>query len=274
MKLLENRVVIVTGSRRGIGHGIVESMLDAGACVMGCAMGEDTANEVPQHTEKLEIKNKYYYKKCNVADAGALAEFIHWTAHALGRIDCLVNNAGVHPPTQSIDDFSVGDFRQLLEINLLSMFVACKEALPYLRTSKGSIINMGSLVGAMGQEGATIYCATKGAISAFTKALAIDEGRNGVRVNAILPGTIYTPSADVWAQAFPDPQAKLREIDSWNWLNRQGTLKECGDSAVFLASSMSSYITGHELVLSGGAELGYGIKMGDVGPQHSLKQHD
>jgi len=266
MKLLKDKVVIVTGSRRGIGHGVTERLLEAGACVVGCALGEDTKHEV-KPGDKVEIANKYYYKKCDVADTKKIAEFINWVGTEFGTIDCLVNNAGMHPSTQSIDDFSVEDLRRLLDINFVSMFMACKTALPYLRKSKGSIINMGSLVGIIGQEGATIYCATKGAISAFTKALAIDEGINGVRVNAVLPGTIYTPSADIWASAFPNPQRKLDEIGSWNWLNRQGTLKESGDAVVFLASEMSSFITGIDLILSGGAELGYGVKMGENGPQ-------
>ena len=264
MKLLENKVVIVTGSRRGIGRGIAECMLREGACVVGCAMGEDSENEVPYGIEKIKVQNKYHYLKCDVTDDKALADFVRWTGEKFGRIDCLVNNAGVHPPTKTIDHFSVEEFREVLNINIVSMFVACKEALPYLRMSKGNIINLGSLVGIIGQEGATTYCATKGAISAFTKALAIDEGRNGVRVNAILPGCIYTPSAEVWARAFEDPKAKLKEVDGWSWFGRQGTVEESGECAVFLASEKAAFITGHELIVSGGAELGYGIKMPDI----------
>jgi NAD(P)-dependent dehydrogenase (short-subunit alcohol dehydrogenase family) len=267
MGLLSGKLVIVTGARRGIGQGAVKSLLAAGACVVGCARGEDMVHQAPSNLS-TEPNNQYYYRQCDVSNAEEMAAFIQWVHAAFGRIDCLVNNAGVHPPTKRIDDFTALEFMELFSVNMLSMFVACKEALPYLRQTRGSIINMGSLVGKTGQEGATIYCATKGAISAFTKALAVDEGRHGVRVNAILPGTIYTPSADEWASAFPDPEAKLKEIGSWNWLGRQGTLRETGDPVVFLASEMSSYITGHELVVSGGAELAYGIKTGEYAPQN------
>jgi len=100
---------------------------------------------------------------------GAVARF--------GRIDCLINNAGWHPPHRPIDDFTAQDFRDLLELNLVGMFVACQQALPHLRKTKGNIINLSSLVGTMGQLYATTYVATKGAITAFSKALAIDEAR-------------------------------------------------------------------------------------------------
>lgn len=260
-KILEDKIVVVTGSRRGIGQGCVKSLLSAGACVVGCATGPDEENKNRIIPDFDTPPNDYFYKRCDVSVPEELEGFIHWTLEKFKRIDCLVNNAGVHPPTLAIDDFSIADFEKLLRINLISMFIACKAVLPSMRENKGSsIINMGSLVGHIGQEGATIYCATKGAISAFTKALAIDEGKYGVRVNAILPGTILTPSAYAWASVFNDPEGKMREIDSWNWLNRQGELREVGDTVVFLASNMSSYITGHELFITGGAELGYGVK--------------
>jgi len=257
---LEGKIAIVTGSRRGIGRGCVESLLKAGACVIGCAKGPDEANEVSELEKFDPPPNRYFYLRCDVSDQSQMEDFIKSVGNNFGRIDCLVNNAGVHPPTLSIDDFTVDDFVNLLFTNLISMFVACKAALPYLRKIKGSIINMGSAVGKFGQEGATIYCATKGGISGFTKALAIDEAKYGVRVNAILPGAILTPSAYEWASFFPDPESKMREIDRWSWLNRQGELREIGDAVVFLASEMSSYITGHELLITGGTELGYGTK--------------
>lgn len=260
-KILEDKIIAITGSRRGIGQGCVKSLLNAGACVVGCATGPDEENENKIIPDFDTPPNDYFYKRCNVSVAKEMEDFINWTLEKFKRIDCLVNNAGVHPPTLRIDDFLINDFEELLRINLISMFIACKAVLPSMRKNKGSsIINMGSLVGHTGQEGATIYCATKGAISAFTKALAIDEGKYGIRINAILPGTILTPSTRAWSSVFKKPESKMREIDSWNWLNRQGEPKEVGDAVVFLASNMSSYITGHELFITGGAELGYGVK--------------
>lgn len=258
--LLEGKIVIVTGSRRGIGKGCVESLLKAGACVIGCAKGEEENSDTLDHNKSDAPSNKYFYVKCDISDPLQIENFVRLVGEHFGRIDCLVNNAGVHPPTLPIDDFSVNDFVNLLYTNLISIFVACKAALPYLRRNQGSIINMGSAVGKYGQEGATIYCATKGGINAFTKALAIDEAKYGVRANVILPGAILTPSTYEWASVFQNPESKIREIDRWSWLNRQGEVREVGDAVVFLASKMSSYITGHELLITGGTELGYGIK--------------
>ena len=116
----------------------------------------------------------------------ALVEF---TLKRHGRLDCLVNNAGWHPPHRPIDDFTVQEFRDLLELNLVSVFDLCRLALPHLRKTRGNIINMASLVGSMGQLHATTYVATKGALLGFTKALAVDEATHDVRVNSVSPGT-------------------------------------------------------------------------------------
>ncbi|HCT71138.1 MAG TPA: oxidoreductase [Bacteroidales bacterium] len=258
--VLEGKVVILTGSRRGIGKGCIEPLLEAGATVVGCAKGSDPEHEIKTGVIAELLRNCYYYRQCDVSRPAELEDFIHFVAKTFGKIDCLVNNAGVHPPTRRIDDFTVEEFIDLFQVNLLSMFVACKAALPYLRKVSGTIINMGSAVGKYGQEGATIYCATKGGISGFTKALAIDEGRYGVRVNAILPGSIYTPATEQWTASFTNSSEKLSEIKRWSWLGRLGTVKEVGDAVVFLASDMSGFMTGHELLLTGGTELGYGIK--------------
>ena len=257
-KLLLDKVVVLTGSRRGIGAGTVQPLLDAGATVVGCAKGPDPVNEIP--VSSRPERNRYYYRRCDVSSPEEMGRFISFAAESFGRIDCLINNAGVHPPTKTIDAFTAEEFEELFRINLLSMFVACKTALPYLRKVRGTIINMGSAVGKYGQEGAAIYCATKGGISGFTKALAIDEGRYGVRVNAILPGSIWTPATDDWCAVFENPTEKLSEIERWSWMNRLGTVKECADAIVFLASDMSGFITGHELMVTGGTELGYGVK--------------
>jgi NAD(P)-dependent dehydrogenase (short-subunit alcohol dehydrogenase family) len=187
---------------------------------------------------------------------------IETTVRRYGRLDCLVNNAGWHPPSLPIDDFSIDDFKDLLQLNIVSCFAGCKFALPHLRKTRGSIINMGSLVAVLGQGYATTYSATKGAISSFTKALAIDEARHGVRVNAILPGCILTPLAQSIVTQAKDPRAAAEYLRTIQWLGRPGTIDEVGQACLFLASEAASFITGVELILSGGAELGYGTKVG------------
>ncbi len=175
------------------------------------------------------------------------------------RLDCLINNAGWHPPHKPIDDFTVQEFRDLLELNLVSMFAACQRALPHLRRTKGNIINVSSLVGQMGQLHATTYVATKGAMTAFTKALAVDEAAHDVRVNSVSPGNIWTP---LWQQAVdqaPDPKKCRRDGEAAQLLGRMGTIEEAGKLCLFLASE-ATFTTGVDHLLSGGAELAYGRK--------------
>jgi NAD(P)-dependent dehydrogenase (short-subunit alcohol dehydrogenase family) len=176
-----------------------------------------------------------------------------------GRIDCLINNAGWHPPHRPIDEFSLDDLRALFELNFFSMFAACKFALPHLRATRGNIINMSSLVGSIGQVGATTYVATKGAIIAFSRALAIDEAAHDVRVNVVSPGNIWTPLWEEAASASPDPQAAQRMGEEAQLLGRMGTIEEAGRLCLFIAAE-ATFTTGVDHLLSGGAELGYGRK--------------
>jgi NAD(P)-dependent dehydrogenase (short-subunit alcohol dehydrogenase family) len=118
---------------------------------------------------------------------------------------------------------------------------------------------MASAVGLYGQEGAVTYCATKAGISGLTKALAIDEAAHGVRVNAVCPGAILTPLAKA-----THPEERREKIAAWSWMNRWGTAEEVAELVLFLASDRSSFITGQDMVIGGGAELGYGFK----GPQY------
>src|SRR5207249_1959168 len=128
-------------------------------------------------------KGEAVFIKCDVSKTDEIQNLIDQTVEKFGRIDCLINNAGWHPPHKPIDEFSVEEFRDLLDLNLVSVFAACKFALPHIRKTKGNIINMSSLVGTIGQVGATTYIATKGGITALTKALAVDEAAYGIRVN-------------------------------------------------------------------------------------------
>jgi NAD(P)-dependent dehydrogenase (short-subunit alcohol dehydrogenase family) len=153
----------------------------------------------------------------------------------------------------------VQDFRDLLDLNLVSIFAACKFALPHLRKVGGSIINMSSLVGAMGQLHAATYVASKGAVTALTKALAIDEAAHGVRVNAVSPGNVYTPLWQEAIDASSDPGETRAAGDAAQLLGRMGTIEEAGRLCLYLAAD-ATFTTGVDHVLSGGAELGYGRK--------------
>jgi len=253
-----DKVVIISGGTKGIGEGCVRAFLDAGSRVVFCSRNQDEGDKLASELNGA-TSGEAFFIKCDVSKTDEIQNLIDRTIEKYGRIDCLINNAGWHPPHKPIDDFSVEEFLDLLKLNLVSIFTACKFALPHLRKSGGNIINMSSLVGAIGQLHAATYVATKGGITAFTKALAIDEAVHDVRVNSVSPGNIYTP---LWQQAIlesSDPEKTRAEGETAQLVGRMGTIEEAGRLCLFIAAE-ATFTTGVDHVLSGGAELGYGRK--------------
>ncbi|PYQ52092.1 MAG: oxidoreductase [Acidobacteria bacterium] len=253
-----DKAVIVTGGSKGIGEGCVRVFVEAGSKVVFCARdvkaGESLAAEVNARGPGTAA-----FLRCDVSKTDEVERLVDTTVERFGRLDCLVNNAGWHPPHKPIDDFTPAEFRELFETNVMSIFVACRRALPHLRKTRGNIINMSSLVGSMGQLHATTYVATKGAVTAFTKALAVDEAAHGVRVNSVSPGNIYTP---LWQEAIDgssDPARTRADGEAAQLLGRMGTIEEAGRLCLFLAAE-ATFTTGVDHILSGGAELAYGRK--------------
>jgi NAD(P)-dependent dehydrogenase (short-subunit alcohol dehydrogenase family) len=262
-----DKVMLITGGSKGIGEGVARVFVAAGARVVISSRGDKEGKSLAKELTTLG-PGTCDYIHCDVSHPEEIKELIEKTVELHGRLDCLINNAGWHPDHKTIDDFSIEDFENLLRLNLVSYFAACKYALPHLRKTHGNIINMGSLVGEIGQEWATTYVTTKGGITALTKALAVDEARNGVRVNVVLPGVIITPLGESFINSNEDPQKVRDFIESWQWNGRRGTIEEVGYTCLFLASDGASFITGIELIISGGAELAYGIKYPKSGPIH------
>lgn len=252
------KVTIVTGGSKGIGEGCVRVFVANGSKVVFCARGEEAGRKL-----QTELNSKgpgeCFFVKCDVTKEEELKKLVDFTVAKYGQIDCLINNAGWHPDHRPIDDFSVQEFKDLLNFNLVSYFAASKFALPHLRKTRGNIINMTSLVAQIGQAGATTYVATKGGISSFTKALAIDEAQHAVRVNCISPGNIWTPLWETNANMASDPTKVIEGGEDAQLLGRMGTIAESGLAALYLAAD-ATFCTGIDLPLSGGAELSYGFK--------------
>ncbi len=257
-----DKVVIVTGSSSGIGKGCAHEFVKAGAQVVVCSNDRDEGAAVVTALQTIaQHPGGVSFICCDVRKNEDIQNLIEAAISAYGKIDCLINNAGWHPPHKPIDDFSVEEFRDLIDLNLISVFAACKLALPHLRRSRGNIINIASLVATIGQRHSATYVATKGAITALTKALAIDEAPHGVRVNSVSPGNIYTP---LWQQAIdaaPDPQQCRADGEVAQLMARMGTIEEVGRLCLFIAAD-ASFTTGVDHIISGGAELGYGRKSG------------
>jgi NAD(P)-dependent dehydrogenase (short-subunit alcohol dehydrogenase family) len=257
-----DKVVVITGSSSGIGKGCATEFVKAGARVVLSSNREEQGSEVVAALRAIATAEglpEPDFVFCDVTKTQDLKNLIEVTVAQHGRLDCLINNAGWHPPHKPIDDFSVDDFQDLIDLNLKSVFSASKFALPHLRQTGGCIINIASLVATIGQRQACTYVATKGAIVSFTKALAIDEAPYGVRVNSVSPGNIYTPLWQEAIDASPDPQRCRADGEAAQVLGRMGSIQEAGRLCLYLAAE-ATFTTGVDHILSGGAELGYGRK--------------
>ncbi len=254
-----DKVTIVTGGTKGIGAGCVKVFVEeGGANVVFCSRHEDEGKAFEAEANR-KGPGRALFMRADVTKVDDVRRLIDSTAERFGRLDCLINNAGWHPPHKPIEAFSVEDFRSLLDLNVVSYFAACKFALPHLRKVQGNIINMSSLVASIGQVGATTYVATKGAITALTKALAVDEAKYQVRVNSVSPGNILTPLWQEAIDAAADPARCRAEGDEAQLLGRMGTIEEAGRLCLFLAAD-ATFTTGVDHLISGGAELAYGRK--------------
>ena len=255
----KDKVVIVTGGSKGIGRGCAEAFCDVGATVVICgrnrAEGEKTASEL---TEKNAGTCVFY--PCNVGVESEVASLVDFTVERFGRLDCIVNNAGYYPPEKPIEDVTEQDAQEIFRVNFFGVFFGCKHAVPHLRKTGGSIVNISSVESVMGMESAYCYTATKGAIDTFTRSLAIDEIRHGVRVNAVRPGNILTDMFYSNLSREPDPKEFVDYSDHVQWAGRGGKPSEIGSAVLFLASSMASFVVGTTLLVTGGYEIGEAAK--------------
>jgi len=249
---LENKVVFVTGAASGIGRECALACAREGAQVaiadIDVAQARKTAAEIGDAAMSLA---------CDVSNGTSVERAVSAAIDRFGRIDALHNNAGLSTPSKSLEETSEAEWDRIMAVNLKSVFWTTRAALPALKLRKGAILNTASMVGTIGQANHAAYVASKGALIALTKAMALDYARFGIRVNAISPAGVWTPMLEQWAAEQPDPGA-IR-----NYLDRIHTLGYCphGDvvagAAVFLLSDQSRFITGCVLPVSGGAELGY-----------------
>ncbi|XP_033999636.1 17-beta-hydroxysteroid dehydrogenase 14 isoform X2 [Trematomus bernacchii] len=232
--------------------------VENGAKVVFCARGGAVGEALEAELNKAG-PGSCKFVTCDVSKEDDIKRLIAVTVEHYGHVDCLVNNAGWHPPHKPTDDTTAEEFRDLLNLNLISYFLASKYVLPYLRQRRGNIINISSLVATIGQKNAAPYVATKGAIISMTKAMAVDESRYNVRVNCISPGSVLTPLWEELAGHTPDAAATIKMGENCQLMGRMGTEAECGLAALYLAAD-ATFCTGIDLLLSGGAELDYGFK--------------
>lgn len=243
--MLKNKKALVTGSSRGIGRKIVEVFLANGAEVWGlCSKPSAAKEELEKYAE--ENGTKFHEICANVGDAEQLTEVVKAALAEAGNFDILVNNAGITRDGLSFR-MKMEDWQSVLNVNLTGTFIVTQiVSNAMLKARSGSIINMSSIVGIHGQGGQVNYSASKGGLIAYSKSLAKEVGARGIRVNCIAPGFIETDMTAVLNE-----DLKKSMIDSVP-LKRGGKPEDIANATLFLASDMSSYITGQVIGVDGG----------------------
>lgn len=251
MGALDGKTAIVTGGTSGIGEGIAKAFVSEGGNVVIVGRREEEGRA-------LEKQIGVRFVRADVANEADVKRMVHKTVEWFGRVDCLINNAGIPAPMVSIREVDVATIDQVLAINVKGVVLGIKHAAPFmLAQQSGSIVNISSMAGHRGGVSGHIYSASKGAVSALTRSAAAELGETGVRVNSISPGAIVTgifgknaglegAKADRVAGVVKEAFARLQPIP------RAGMPDDIAQAAVFLASDGSGFINGQDIVIDGG----------------------
>ncbi len=248
MKLLENKVALITGASRGIGEGIAVKFAEHGANIAFTYLSsEEKAKALEERLAALGVKAKGY--KSDAGDFKAAEQLAADVAKDFGTIDVCVNNAGISRDNLLLR-LTPEQWDEVMQANLKSVYNLTKQVIrPMMKARAGSIINVSSIVGVKGNAGQSAYAASKAGIIGFTKSIAAEIGSRNIRCNAIAPGFVETDmthylkdgGAEKWFEKIP--------------LGRFGTTEDIANAALYLASDMSLYVTGQVLSVCGGMSM-------------------
>jgi len=248
MKLLEGKVAIVTGAARGIGEGVALKLAEHGAHIAFSYVSESSAEKANALQEKLKafgVNAKAY--RSNAGDFSQCESFVNDVLKEFGAVDICVNNAGISKDNLLLR-MTPEQWEDVISINLNSVFYMTKQVIrPMMKAKSGSIINMSSVIGLMGNAGQGSYAASKAGVIGFTKSVAKELGSRNVRCNAIAPGFVET---DMTSYLKEGEQAE--KYKSGIPLGKFGTAEDIANVSLFLASDMSSYVTGQVISVDGG----------------------
>ncbi|MCY4072053.1 MAG: SDR family NAD(P)-dependent oxidoreductase [Chloroflexi bacterium] len=253
-QLVEKRVAVVTGAAKGIGRACARVFGEAGASIALIDIDEDAARATLTELRERGLQAAFF--SADVSCAADVSAAVQGILERYGKIDILVNNAGTHDG-KGIQEAGEDDWDRIVSTNLKSVFLVSKAALPSLKETGGAIINMGSMVGLVGQGNSGAYSASKGGIVALTKNMALDLAPHRIRVNCICPGWVETPLVNEWFALQPDEAGARDYVNSIHPLGRIAAADEIGKVALFLASDLASFVTGVAIAVDGGVSLGY-----------------
>jgi meso-butanediol dehydrogenase/(S,S)-butanediol dehydrogenase/diacetyl reductase len=244
MKSLAGKVAVITGGGQGIGLGISQAMLAAGATIL-------VAQRSPLSSE-LSSQDRVHWIETDLSRPDSYAAIADTVKQEFGKIDVLINNAGFMFE-KTLDQMQLEEWNLMLAVNLTAPVFLSKHLLPLLRAAGcGSIINIGSIEGLAANPEHSAYCASKGGVHALTRAMAVDLGEDDIRVNAIAPGWIRSALSDDYINVQQNPGAAWEGLYKMHPVGRIGEPEDVGKLAVYLASDDSTFLTGQVIVIDGG----------------------
>jgi len=251
--LLKDKVIFLTGGTEGIGFECAKTYHSAGAklCILS-----NSEKSIEQASAKLG-GDDIIYVYADVSAAKDVKCAIAETVKKFGKIDIIHNNAGISTPSKTVCETTGEEWDRLFDINVKGIYHTVCFGIDELKKTKGNILNTSSLVGDIGQEIHAVYTATKGAINALTKSMALDYAQYGIRVNAVAPAGVWTPMLRDWSDQQPDTDSMKGYLDNIHPLGYCPEGDVVADACLFLISENARFITGCILPVTGGAELGY-----------------
>jgi NAD(P)-dependent dehydrogenase (short-subunit alcohol dehydrogenase family) len=246
----ERQVAVITGGTSGIGLSTAALMLAQGKQVALLGRSSEKGKLALEELGALPTECAFF--PCDVTDVNACQLTLEKVYNYFGRIDILVNSAGLYFE-QAIADTTPDDFARIMDVNVKGTYFMCKYAIPYLRRqTAGAIVNVSSDAGLHGNNCCSLYCAAKGAVTIFTKALAIELSPYTIRVNCVCPGDVDTPATREQIESQPNSENYFREMKSVYPLGRIASAAEVAAVICFLASEQASFVTGAAWTVDGG----------------------